>query len=100
MGGHNFAGGAIIFAVSAVFVDTKCAPEVSYSKLMAFLPLQAPIEIPSIAQLPTDASGAGGGARCRDEENEKGTFMSGINPVGNGWNIQSSDQQPIVKCSS
>jgi len=28
------------------------------------------------------------------------TSMSGINPVGNGWNIQSLAQQPILKSIS
>src|SRR5689334_18133740 len=60
-------------------------------------PLQAPIEIPSIAQVPTIVSGAGGGDRSAGQRNWKGITMSSINPVGNGWNIQNITQQPILK---
>jgi hypothetical protein len=31
---------------------------------------------------------------------ERGNIMSGINPIGNGWNIQSLAQQPILKSIS
>ena len=42
-------------------------------------------------------SGAGGGDRSAGYRFWKGTKMSSINPVGNGWNIQNITQQPILK---
>src|SRR5689334_13099656 len=44
--------------------------------------------------------GQAGEPCCRQEEKEKGTPMSGINPVGGGWNIQSLNHQPILKSIS